>query len=198
MSTLPITVEQIPAISDIQSRMDESAMHREAVKYEHEDEHRHECEPQVVLVGFQNFCQAVVVRQGAAHHEVEFRNVCGRVEICVVRRRASPAEVVPAAVGKRLAHLFAVLVAVHLRVVLVHVVVNNLPVTLDKRHSQPVHVVRPDVLVERLLGVVAHIFQRFGEPRVVVLEACVERTDFVFALACVLEKDESRREQDEY
>lgn len=35
MSTLPITAEQIPAISDIQSRMDESAMHREAVKYEH-------------------------------------------------------------------------------------------------------------------------------------------------------------------
>lgn len=35
MSTLPITAEQILAISDIQSRMDESAMHREAVKYEH-------------------------------------------------------------------------------------------------------------------------------------------------------------------
>lgn len=35
MSTLPITAEQISAISDIQSRMDESAMHREAVKYEH-------------------------------------------------------------------------------------------------------------------------------------------------------------------
>ncbi len=35
MSTLPVTAEQIPAISDIQSSMDESALQREAVKYEH-------------------------------------------------------------------------------------------------------------------------------------------------------------------
>ena len=35
MSTLPITVEQIPAISDIQSSMDGSEMQREAIKYEH-------------------------------------------------------------------------------------------------------------------------------------------------------------------
>ena len=35
MITLPITAEQIPAISDIQSSMDESALQREAVKYEH-------------------------------------------------------------------------------------------------------------------------------------------------------------------
>ena len=35
MSTLPITAEQIPAISDIQSSMDGSAMQRETVKYEH-------------------------------------------------------------------------------------------------------------------------------------------------------------------
>lgn len=35
MSTLSITAEQIPAISDIQSSMDGSAMQRETVKYEH-------------------------------------------------------------------------------------------------------------------------------------------------------------------
>ena len=35
MSTLPISAQQIPAISDIQSSMDGSAMQRETVKYEH-------------------------------------------------------------------------------------------------------------------------------------------------------------------
>ena len=33
----------------------------EAVEYQHENEHRHEREPQVVLVGLQRFGQAVVV-----------------------------------------------------------------------------------------------------------------------------------------
>ena len=170
----------------------------EAVKYEYEDEHRHEREPQVVLVGFQNFCEAVVVGQGAAHHKVKLRYVCRRVEVCLVHCGASPAEVVSAAVGERLAHFFAVLVAVHFRIVLVQVVIYNLPVALDKRHTQSVHVVCPDILVERFLGVVAHVFQRFGEPRVVVLEACVQRIDFVFSLTGVLEEDESSCKEDEH
>ena len=56
-----------------------------------------------------------------------------------------------AAVGESLAHLFAVSVAVHARVVLVHVVVHHSAVACDESDAQSAHVMGLDVAVDRSL-----------------------------------------------
>ena len=58
----------------------------ETVKYEHEDEHCHEREPQVMLVGLEYFVKAVVVRQGRTQNEVKPGNIRRRIEIILVHR----------------------------------------------------------------------------------------------------------------
>ena len=169
----------------------------ETVKYEHEDEHCHEREPQVMLVGLEYFVKAVVVRQGRTQDEVKPGNIRRRIEIILVHRRTEPAEVEPAAVREGLAHLGTVAMVLQLAVVLVDIIIHHAAVAGDERHAQPVHMMVFHIPVERFLGMVADVLQRFNHPRVVILEPCVERVYLVFALTRVLKDDERRGEYHE-
>lgn len=169
-----------------------------AVKDKDKHKHGHEREPQIMLVGTQSLGKTVVVGQGTAHNERALRDIGGRIEIVLIESGAYAAEVVAAAVLECLSDLPSRKMVAHLLIVLIYIVIDDLSAAVDKRNAQTMNVMVGHVAVERLVRPVVKIAQRLHHTLVVILQARVERVDFILTLTCVLKDDEGHSEDHKY